>query len=143
MLSHFGLDHVGLDGAAVVQLVVICDGAASPLLQVQEGVWRLGALWSLANAGHGVCSHVSVDRNELLVTTRAGSKRFDTSGSCETLAGKSEWRWPRRGVGWGKGGCRQAPRNRMGGEGRDRKCSLGSPQPDKNKTKRHKTLLSA
>lgn len=65
VLSHLGLDHVGLDGAAVVQLVVICDGAASPVLQVQEGVRRLGTLRSLANAGQGVRSHVSVDRKRI------------------------------------------------------------------------------
>lgn len=81
MLSHSGLDHVGLDGAAVVQLVVICDGAASPVLQVQEGVRRLGALWSLANGGQGVRPHVSVDRRELLVTTRAKGWLANVSGA--------------------------------------------------------------
>lgn len=65
VLSHLGLDHVGLDGAAVVQLVVICDGGASPVLQVQEGVRRLGTLRSLANAGQGVRPHVSVDRKRI------------------------------------------------------------------------------
>lgn len=79
MLSHSGLDHVGLDGAAVVQPVVICDGAAPPVLQVQEGVWRLGALWSLANAGQGVRSHVSVGGSELLVTTRAKDRLANLS----------------------------------------------------------------
>lgn len=112
MLPHFGLDHVGLDGAAVVQLVVIGDGAASPVLQVQEGVWRLGALWSLANAGQGVRSRVSVDGSELLVTTRIKDwRRANLSGAGHSGGG-------------GKGGCRQALINRMGGEGRDRKCSL-------------------
>lgn len=81
MLSHFGLDGVGLDGAAVVQPVVISDGAASPVLQVQEGVGRLGALWSLANAGQGVRSHVSVDRSKLLVTTRAKDWLANLSGA--------------------------------------------------------------
>lgn len=95
VLSHFGLDHVGLDGAAVVQLVVICDGAASPLLQVQEGVWRLGALWSLANAGQGVRSHVPVDGSELLVTTRAidwlANLRGGGQKGLQTSADKTGW----------------------------------------------------
>lgn len=67
MLSHFGLDHVGLDGAAKAELVVICDGAP-PVLQVQEGVRRLGALGSVADAGQGVRSRISEDGEESLVT---------------------------------------------------------------------------
>lgn len=60
MLPHFGLDHVGLDGTANVQLVVICDGAASSALLVQEGVGRLRALRSFTDAGHGgVCPRLS------------------------------------------------------------------------------------
>lgn len=38
MLPHFGLYHVGLDGTASAQLVIICDGAASSALLVQKGV---------------------------------------------------------------------------------------------------------
>lgn len=73
-LPHFGLDHVGLDGAAEGKLVVIGDGA-SPVLQVQEGVGRLGALRRLADAGQGPRPRVPVDRDRHLVTPKASWKQ--------------------------------------------------------------------
>lgn len=91
MLSHFGLDHVGLDGAAVGQPVVLWGGAAPPVLQVQEGVGGLGALWSLANAGQGVRPHVSVGGSELPVTTRA-KEVVVGGGGLQTSAGKQDGR---------------------------------------------------
>jgi len=38
MFPHTGLNDIVFDGAASTQLVIICDGAASSALLIQEGV---------------------------------------------------------------------------------------------------------
>lgn len=64
VLSHSGLDHVGLDGTAKALLLIIRDGAASSALLVQIEVGRLRALWSFTNAAEGVCSPLSAWGNK-------------------------------------------------------------------------------